>query len=82
MKTNKLIKLLLLIITIYFSLNYSVFTQENKQISFITGVGSSYREADVNAHNTAYMSGLKIISKSINKSGEIWVVTVKTVSRH
>ena len=81
MKTNNPIKLLILILFYFTNLGF-VRAQDNKPIAFITGAGSTYREADVNAHNTAYMNGLKIVSKSVSKSGGIWIITVKTVPRY
>jgi hypothetical protein len=80
MKMKKLIKLLVIGIFYFFGTNFAK-AGDNKQVSFITGVGSSYREADVNAYNTAYMNGFKIVGKSTKKSGDIWVITARVVPR-
>jgi len=74
---NKLIiysiVLLCLIVNIY---------ANDKPKSFITSVGTTYRSADVDAHNIAYMNGLKITGKRVVKNGDVWVITVTTVPRY
>ena len=71
----------LIILVSILMLNNSI-AQDKRQISFITSVGATYRDADVSSHNIAYMNGLKVVEKKITKSGDIWVAIVKTVPRH
>lgn len=70
-----------ILLVIFISCKIS-FANEKKQISFLTSVGSTIGEARVRAHNTAYMSGMKIIERKTVKSGDLWVTTVKITPRH
>jgi|694.fasta_scaffold32503_6 hypothetical protein len=67
--------------TLFIFLN-TLIGNDKKQISFLTSVGSTIGEARARAHNTAYMSGMKIIERKTVKSGDLWITTVKITPRH
>jgi len=58
------------------------FCEDVKTISFITSADTNYRNSVVRAQNTAYMNGLKIISRSTSKSGDTWITIAKVSKRN
>jgi len=69
-------------ILIYLCLFSASNADDKKQVSFITSVGSTLYNSQVNANNRSYMSGMKVVGRSSVKSGNIWVTTVKIVSKY
>jgi len=55
---------------------------DKKQVSFITSVGNTLYNSQVNANNRSYMSGMRVVGRSSVKSGNIWVTTVKIVPKY
>jgi hypothetical protein len=72
----------LLILGFVLALICESFSNDVKTISFITTADTNYRNSVVRAQNTAYMNGLKVISKNTTKSGDIWVTVVKVTPRN
>jgi len=62
---------------IYFYTMFSSPAQERKNISFLTVVGSSLSNVNVQAHNAAYINGMKIIGTRTTKQGNTWTKIVK-----
>lgn len=53
-----------------------------KNVSFLTVVGPTLNSVKVQAHNTAYINGMKIIGARTTKVGDNWVRTVKITSKY
>jgi len=53
-----------------------------KNVSFLTVVGPTLNSVKVQAHNTAYINGMKIIGSRTTKAGNNWVRTVKITSKY
>jgi hypothetical protein len=68
------ILILLLIVT-------NSIAQDNRPFSFITVSGYSIRQAEVKAHNIAYMNNLKVVSYNTTSSGGSWISVVKVVPK-
>lgn len=73
MKT-KLIFLFLFLIS-------NCFGQDNRPFAFISTSGFSARQAEVRAHNIAYMNNLEVISYHTTTSGGSWISVVKVVKK-
>lgn len=72
----------LLILILNFIFIHQSFCSDAKTVSFITSADTNYRNSVVSAQNTAYMNGLKIVSRNTTKSGDTWITIVKVVPRN
>lgn len=69
------------IIFLFFCLTSFLHAGE-KNISFLTVVGPSLRDVKIQAHNTAYINGMKIIGTRTVKTGDTWITTVKITDKY
>lgn len=74
-------KKLISILIIYFYC-FNIVNAKEKDILFITTVGSTMGESKAIAINTAYMNGMKVISKSTTRSGNTWITIAKISPRY
>lgn len=73
-------KLICFIVIFFIFANISYSGEKN--VSFLTVVGPTYNNVKVQAHNTAYMNGMKIIGVRTTKVGDNWVRTVKITPKY
>ncbi|MEY4370914.1 MAG: hypothetical protein RIQ48_630 [Pseudomonadota bacterium] len=69
-----------IILLLIVSIN-NIYSQENKPFAFISSVGTSVRQSELQAFNVAYMNNLRVVSVSNSKQGNIWTSIVKVVSK-
>jgi hypothetical protein len=69
-------------ILLYCSIIFTSFGGENKSVSFITITGPSLNFVKVEAHNTAYMNGMKIIGSRTLKQGNNWITVAKVIPKY
>jgi hypothetical protein len=78
MKMKKIINII-----VFLSLISSVgLSNDKKLFIFLTTTGKTINQAHTEAHNIAYMNGMKIIGRKTIKNGDSWVATVKMVSKY
>lgn len=74
-------KNIIYILTIYLSFLCSS-NADDKQVAFLTTVGSSFQDSYAKAHNAAYMNSMKIVRSSTQKNGNIWVTIVTVAPKY
>ena len=57
------------------------FSQDSRPFAFISTSGNTVRQAEVRAHNIAYMNNLKVVSFHTTVNNGQWNSTVKVVPK-
>lgn len=78
----KIMKKLILISIVFFTITVSSYAQHAKPVSFVTGIGSSAFQAQDIAYRTAWSNNMKVVGHTTQKiSKNNWVVILKTISK-
>lgn len=72
----------LIFYTLFFISTLALSRAGDKQVTFLNAISTSFSSARWEAHKTASINGMKVISTQTTRQGDHWVTTAKVISKH